>query len=66
MGVGTAIHHVFKQWWGGPGCAGLMTGSLCGLCRLSERIRLAAYGGMWSAGVTSLTSKEAWSLGHCV
>lgn len=25
-GVGAVIHHVFKQWRGGPGCAGLMTG----------------------------------------
>jgi len=44
MGVGVVIHHVFKQWRGGSGCAGLMTGPLCGLCRLSERIRLAVLG----------------------
>lgn len=25
MGVGVVIHHVFKQWRGGQGCAGLMT-----------------------------------------
>lgn len=40
--VGAVIHHVFKQWRGGPGCAGLMTGFRS--CRLSGRIRLAALG----------------------
>lgn len=45
---------------------GLMTGSPRGWSRLSLRIRLAARGGIWSAGVTSLTSKRAGSLGHCV
>lgn len=44
MGVCVVIHHVFKQRRGGPGCTGLMTGPLCGLCRLSERIRLAVKG----------------------
>lgn len=44
MGVGVVIHHVFKQWRGGRGCVGLMTVPLCGLCRLSERIRLAVVG----------------------
>lgn len=50
----------------GEGCMGLMTGSPLGWSRLSRRIRLAALGGIWSAGVTSLTSKTAESLGHFV